>query len=165
MPVPAATDAALPDRRFRTFRAGRSDRDEARLRSVAAFVTSLAAGIYAISHPGALSIVVSLAVIAAGVAWARRSSAAFARAAREVSLTLDEAGIAQRDGEQIRRVAWDELARVELDEDLLVVRLVREGQDDLVLEPIYEGASVYELAAAVAEARDAAKGRPGPPPF
>jgi hypothetical protein len=145
---------------FRTFRAGRSDRDEARLRYVAAFLTSLGAGLYAIARPGPLSIVVSLAVLAAGVAWARRSSLAFARAARDVSLVLDEAGLEQREGGRVLRTPWTDVTRVELDEDLLVVRLVREGQDDLVLEPIYEAVSVSDLAEAVAAARTAAKERP-----
>jgi hypothetical protein len=146
----------------RTFRAGRSDRDEARLRWAAAFVTSLSAGLYALARPGALSIVVSLAVIAAGIAWARRSSAAFARSAREVTLVLDDAGLEQRDGERVQRIGWNDVSRIELDEDLLVVRVVREGQDDLVIEPIYEGSSVSELADAVSIAHRAAKERSGP---
>jgi hypothetical protein len=145
---------------FRTFRAGRSDRDEARLRIAATFVTALSAGLYALARPGPLSIAVSLAVITAGVFWARRANAALARSERVVSLTLDETGVDQSDGDLTRKAAWSEIARIELDEDLLVVRLVREGQDDLVIEPIYEGASLYELAEAIGAARLAAKERP-----
>ncbi len=148
---------------FRTFRAGRSDRDEARLRTLAAFVTSLSAGVYALIRPGPISVTVSLAVIAAGIAWSRRAANALARAARVVSLTLDANGIEQQDGARVVRMAWTEMARIELDEDLLVIRLVREGQDDVVIEPIYEGASLYDLAEAIGAARRAAKEGPAPP--
>lgn len=150
---------------IRTFRAGSSDRDEARLRMGAAVVTSLSAGLYALARPGPIAVVVSLAVIAAGVAWGRRSSKAFARAARVVSLTLDAAGLELVDGERITRLVWTEVARIELDEDLLVVRVVREGHDDLVIEPIYEGVSVYELAEAISSARRTAKDGPSEAPF
>jgi hypothetical protein len=145
---------------FRTFHAGRSDRDEARLRSTAAIVTALGAGLYAIARPGGLAIVVSLAALAAGVAWRRRANAAFDRVARNASLILDANGVELRVGDDARRTAWSEIARVELDEDLLVVRLILDGQEDVVIEPIYEGASLQDLADAVAAARKAAKERP-----
>ena len=146
---------------YRTFRAGRSDRDEARLRFVAAIVTALGAGLYALARPGWIAVAISLAALGAGLAWRRRSNAGFERAARGVSLVLDADGVEQRVGADSRRTAWSEIARVELDEDLLVVRLIRDGQEDVVIEPIYEGTSVSDLAEAVAAARTAAKEQPG----
>jgi hypothetical protein len=55
---------------------------------------------------------------------------------------------------------------VRVDEDRLVVCIDRRGDSPLVVEPIWNGGSVYALAEAVAgaKAQHAASGGPGPAP-
>lgn len=137
----APSDEASP---FRTLRAGRADLDEARLRIAAAVVSSLGAGLYALAQPGPFAVVVSITVIAAGIAWARRANKAAARATLETLLDLAPTGFTlARAGE----VAWSTVTGVEVDEDRLVVLVHRTSGDPVVVEPVYDGISVYDLAA------------------
>lgn len=143
----SAADTAPP---FRTLRAGRANLDEARLRMVAAVVCCLGAGLYALARPGTFSIVLSLAVVAATFAWWRRISASQARAAPEIALALTPSGITLAPAPEI---AWAEVRSVEVDEDRLVVLVHRTGGDPFVIEPVYDGISVYDLAALVERCR------------
>lgn len=147
MGEPTSDEADTP---YRTLRAGRADLDEARLRIVAALVTSLGAGLYALARPGPFAIVVSLTVIAAGIAWARRARKSAARATLEVLLDLTPAGLTLAPGPEVR---WDSVTGVEVDEDRLVVLVHRSGGDPLVIEPVFDGISVYDLAALVERCR------------
>lgn len=138
---------------FRTFTVGDVDKDEARLRVAAIGVTSLGAGLFALAHPGPLAITVSLAAIAAGIAWARRANAAGSRAASRTQLVLAPTGLTLTPQPEL---PWAEIASVEVDEDRLVVLVRRTTGEPLVLEPVYDGVSVYELAQAVVLAKNAA---------
>jgi len=135
---------------FVTLRAGRADRDEARLRIVAAVFCCLGAGLYALSHPGGFSIVVSLTVVAAGVAWARRANATAARAAIESLLVLAPTGLTLAPSTE---VPWGVVSGVEVDEDRLVVLVHRSTGDAIVIEPVFDGVSVYDLAALIERCR------------
>lgn len=138
---------------FRTFTVGDVDRDEARLRVAAIGATSIGAGLFALAHPGPLSITVSLAAIAAGIAWARRANAAGSRAASRMQLVLAPTGLTLTPHPEL---AWAEIASVEVDEDRLVVQVRRTTGEPLVIEPVFDGISVYDLAQAVDAARQAA---------
>lgn len=138
------------DAPFRTLRAGRADRDEAQLRVVAAVVCSLGAGLYALSRPGPFAIVVSVTVIAAGVAWAKRANRTAARASVETLLVLAPSGLTLAPASE---VGWSSLTGVEVDEDRLVVLIHRSEGDAIVLEPVYDGLSVYDLAGLVERCR------------
>lgn len=141
----SAVDTSAPDGSpFRTLRAGRADLDEARLRILAAMVCSLGAGLYALARPGPFAIVVSLTVIAAGVAWARRANRSAARASLDVLLELAPTGFTLAPSPE---VAWTLVTGVEVDEDRLVVLVHRSGGEPVVIEPLYDGISVYDLAA------------------
>jgi hypothetical protein len=140
-------DEATP---FRTLRAGRVDRDEARLRVVAAVVCSVGAGLYALAAPGPFSIVVSLAVLAASYTWTRRANLTAARTAADVSLALTPTGPAHTPAPE---TPWSATTGVEVDEDRLVVLVHRSTGDALVIEPVYDGISVYDLAALVERCR------------
>jgi hypothetical protein len=138
------------DAPFVTLRAGRADTDEARLRIVAAVVCSICAGLFALARPGPLSIVVSLAVIAAGLAWAARARRTAERAHAEASLALASSGLTLTG---VPEIPWADVARVDVDEDRLVVMVHRSSGDPVVIEPVYDGISVYDLAALVERCR------------
>jgi hypothetical protein len=146
------------DAPYRTLRAGRVDLDEARLRMVGAVVCSLGAGLYALSRPGPFSIVVSLTVIAASWTWSRRAMSAAARAPLEVLLDLAPTGFTLAPAAQ---VPWSAVTGVEVDEDRLVVLVHRMGGDPVVIEPVYDGISVYDLAALFERCRSFGQSRTG----
>lgn len=135
---------------FGTLRAGRADADEARLRIAAAVVSSLAAGLFALTRPGPLSIAVSVSVVAAGFAWAGRARRSAERARHEVLLVLAPTGLTLAPAAEI---PWSATTGVEVDEDRLVVLVHRDGAEPIVLEPVYDGISVYDLAQRVARCR------------
>jgi hypothetical protein len=63
----------------------------------------------------------------------------------------------------IARVEWSRVRAIEVDEERLVVRVEREGEEPLIIEPLWRGVGVDELARAIDEARIAALGDlPGP---
>lgn len=135
---------------FETLRAGRADLDEARLRMLAAILCSLGAGLYALTRPGAFSIVLSVTVIGVGFMWMRRANQTAARATVEALLVLAPTGLTLTPNDEI---AWSAVTAVEVDEDRLVVLVHRSTGDPLVLEPVYDGISVYDLAARVDRCR------------
>lgn len=145
--MPAAPDDAPP---YATLRAGRADADEARLRIVAAVLSSLGAGLYALARPGPFSIVVSVTVIAAGVAWAARARRTAERATLDTLLVLAPSGLTLAPGPEI---PWSVTTGVEVDEDRLVVVVHRSDGDPVILEPVYDGISVYDLAQRVERCR------------
>jgi hypothetical protein len=92
----------------------------------------------------ALSLVVAIAWLAmAGRAQKRL------RAPAEHALLLDRSGLCLRDGTAERRVVWQDIAAISVDEDRLVVRLDVRGGEPLSIEPRYGGLGVYDLEAAL----------------
>ena len=147
MTAMAAPEASPP---FRTLRAGAANLDEARLRMAGAVLSCLGAGTYALVSPGPFSIALSLAVFGATMAWWRRITASAERASHVVLLALAPSGLTLAPAPEI---AWSEVSRVEVDEDRLVVLVHRTGGEPLVIEPVYDGISVYDLAALVERCR------------
>jgi hypothetical protein len=141
---------------FVTLRAGRADRDEARLRIVAAVVSSLGAGLYALARPGPLAITVSLATVAASFAWAARVRRSVERATQETLLVLAPTGVTLAPNAEL---LWASVRGVEVDEDRLVVLVHRHDAEPLVIEPVYDGMSVYDLAALVDRCRSFGQSR------
>jgi hypothetical protein len=135
---------------FVTLRAGRADRDEARLRIVAAIVSSLGAGLYALARPGYVAITVSVATVVASFAWAARVRRSVERSTHQTLLALAPSGLTLTPNAEI---AWASVRGVEVDEDRLVVLVHHADADPLVIEPVYDGLSVYDLAALVERCR------------
>jgi hypothetical protein len=136
---------------FRTLEVGRADADEARLRSVATLVTLLGAGLFALARPGAISIAVSAAAVAAAVAWAARVRRSGDRAVRGGGLALAPSGLTLAPHPEL---PWSDVRGVEVDEDRLVVLVHRVSvPEPFVIEPVYDGLSVYDLARLVERCR------------
>lgn len=90
--------------------------------------------------------------------------AMFARARRrlaspdrhELRLTPDELVLVE--GPREERLAWGEIARIEVDEDRLVVRIEAPGRDPMTIEPRYGRLGVTELERAIRAAYETASG-------
>jgi hypothetical protein len=108
-------------------------------------------------HPVVRSVLVAAIALAVALYWTFAFAKALRRAKIRVALRLDEEGLHLEEGERRTDVPWGVVDAVEVDEDRLVVRVVRRGDDPLVVEPIWRGTSVYALADAVRAARDAAR--------
>lgn len=138
----------------------RGERSVGRLRLLAAVLSAVAvAWLLVLTDFGWPAIVVALAV---GVAarfwaksWARTERAILAAPAADLVFDDD----ALRLGE--RALPWAAVARVELDNDRLLVRVVpAEGEGEtLELEPPYGGLGLDALGRAIEEARRAARRR------
>ncbi len=130
-----------------------AERADARLRLAGAIVCGVGALVIASLGPTLVGWVVVIAAVFASLGWtaswnaARRRTAAprrYALTLTRASLTLDEAGRATT-------LAWGDVRGVDVDEDRLVVRVHRRtGDAPLLIEPRYEGLSVYALADALA---------------
>ena len=126
----------------------RAERDVARLRLAGAIVCALGAAAIASLGPTWIGWVVVVLASLASVGWtvafvrARRRrgvSTTYSLALRTNTLELSEAG-------RVVSVPWVEVRAAEVDEDRLVVLVHRHGTEaPLVLEPRYEGLSVYAL--------------------
>ena len=125
-----------------------------RLRLTGAIVCGLGAVAIASLGPTLIGWVVVVVAALASFGWtlafigARRRAAVpatYSLALRAASLELVEAGRAVT-------VPWNEIRAAEVDEDRLVVLVHRRGADaPLVIEPRYEGTSVYALCELVAQ--------------
>lgn len=83
----------------------------------------------------------------------------FVRASRRRDahvLRLTRDGIELETKATIARVSWANVVAVDLDEDRLVVRVARQADEPLIVEPIGRSQSIYALADAIRAAREAA---------
>ncbi len=140
------------------------ERQVARLRLLGAFVV-FASGAWLLAE-GATGARLALVVLSwpAVLFWVRSHRITLRRNAAATTLTLDGDGLVLTIAGERTQVAWSVVESVRVDEDRLVVCVVRRGDSPLVIEPIWAGGSVYALAEAVAGARaqHAASGGPGP---
>lgn len=132
----------------------RAERDVARLRLAGAITCGLGAVSIAVLQPTRIGYVVAVLAALASLGW----TISFLRARRRravptaYTLTLRDAGLELCEGTRTVSLAWDEVRAVEVDEDRLVVLVYRrDGAAPLVLEPRYEGTSVYTLCELVAQ--------------
>jgi hypothetical protein len=131
----------------------RGERADARLRLAGAVVCGLGALAIASLGPTLVGWVV---VVVAGLASAGWTTS-YARARRRTSeprrytLTLTRDALTLHEAGSETTLPWDTVRAVDVDEDRLVVRVHRASGDvPLVIEPRYEGVSVYALADLVA---------------
>jgi hypothetical protein len=83
-----------------------------------------------------------------------RSSVAQLASAGDHYLETDPEALTIRSGAQLRRLAWSEIAEVEIDEDRLVVQLrLHSGGRALAIEPQYGELGLYELGEWIQRAR------------
>jgi len=72
-------------------------------------------------------------------------------------LVLGPEGLSLIEGARERRVAWEDVAAIETDDDRLVVEIrLRNEAEPLVVEPRYGGLGVVDLEAAILAAREQA---------
>lgn len=128
------------------------ERSVGRLRLIAAVISTVAVlWLLVLTDFGWPAIALALVVVLAARFWARswvRTERAAANAA-PVDLVLDETGMQL--GE--RALPWRGIARVELDHDRLLVRVVPVDGEPLELEPPYEGLGLEALGRAIEDAR------------
>ncbi len=145
----------------------RAERADASLRLAGAVVCGLGALTIAALEPTLVGWVVVLVASLASVGWA----ASYAGARRRTSvpirytLTLGADALALCEAGRVETLRWEAVRAVDVDEDRLVVRVHRrEGGAPLVLEPRYEGVSVYALAELVGARVCPAASQTGPAP-
>lgn len=138
----------MPTRRFEVDVAGTLA--IGRLRLAAATVVLIATlGIVA-TGPGLVGWVCVVGGWAAAVAWIRSWRASRHRAlVADQHLLLGDEGLALRLEGREEFVAWTEVEGAEVDEDRLVVRVLRRNSPALVIEPMFRGVGVHELADAI----------------
>jgi len=81
-----------------------------------------------------------------GVFWLRRGLREQDRALQaDHHVLLDLTGITLHDGPRTTRVLWTDVAAVVVDEDRIVVNVMRSQGEPLPIEPIFGGLGVYDL--------------------
>jgi hypothetical protein len=134
----------------------REVRDRVRLRLLAA-LPALAGGIWLLwtTDNTLLRLLAGAGLVFATVWVVRaRSSVAQLASAGDHYLETDPEGLTVRAGAQQRRLAWSEIAAVEIDEDRLVIQLrLQSGGRPLAIEPQYGELGLYELGEWIQRAR------------
>lgn len=124
----------------------RAVRDTRRLRAAAAVIAILGSVWLAATQNHWL--VGGLAVLTGvyGVFWLRRGLREQDRALQaDHHVLLDLTGITLHDGPRTTHIVWTDVAAVVVDEDRIVVSVMRSQGEPLRVEPIFGGLGVYEL--------------------
>ena len=136
----------------------REVRDRMRLRLPAALL-AFGGGVWLLwAADNSLLRVVAGAGLVFATMWVVRARTSVAQLAHadDHYLESDADGLTVRSGTQLRRLAWSEIAAVEIDEDRLVVLLrLRDGSRPLAIEPQYGELGLYELGEWIQSARPA----------
>jgi hypothetical protein len=130
-----------------------AERADARLRLAGAVVCGVGALVIASLGPTLVGWIVVIIAAVAALGWTASWNAARRRTAepRRYTLTLARASLTLDEAGRETTLAWHEVRAVDVDEDRLVVRVHRRtGDAPLLIEPRYEGLSVYALADALA---------------
>jgi hypothetical protein len=130
-----------------------AERADARLRLVGAVVCGLGALVIASLRPTLIGWVVVVVAAVAALGWTASWVATRRRTAepRRYALTLTHEALTLHDAGRDTALRWHAIRAVDVDEDRLVVRVYRtSGDAPLVIEPRYEGVSVYALAEQIA---------------
>ncbi|UJR80551.1 hypothetical protein [Sandaracinus amylolyticus] len=122
------------------------------LRSVAIVVVLLSIGGLALGLRNWVGLLFSIVGLAACAAWVALVGRSRRRARGNVSLRLEPDALRFVDGATTIELPWSEITAVEVDEDRLDVRVARHDADPLRIEPMFRGASVYDLADAISAA-------------
>jgi hypothetical protein len=83
------------------------------------------------------------------VVWAVMIAKAKKRARGHVALCLTRERLIYRDGIDTFEIAWTDVHSIEVDEELLVVLILRSSGSPVRVEPLFRGMGVYDLADAV----------------
>jgi len=129
------------------------ERADARLRLAGAIVCGLGALAIASLGPTLIGWIVVVVSGLASAGWTTSYVRARRRTAepRRYSLTLTRDSLALHEAGRETTLRWDAVRDVDVDEDRLVVRIHRTANEaPLVIEPRYEGMSVYALAELIA---------------
>lgn len=122
------------------------------LRTVAVVVTLGAIVALAFTLPNWVGLFFAVLGVAAAAGWTAMIARARRRVAGAVTLRLTPDGLHYLDGVSTLDLPWSEIDAVDVDEDRLDVRIARRGAAPLRIEPMFRGASVYQLADAIRDA-------------
>jgi hypothetical protein len=143
---------------FRSF-----ERDAAGERAIAALRIAGAIGVLAGAgwlvavHPSPRAVAFAVLGAIVGLAWIGAFVRGRRRARERVALHLrPDALVIEVSGEECASIPWSQVRRIRVDEERLVVRVEREGNEPLVVEPLWRGVGVHDLARAIDHARAAA---------
>jgi hypothetical protein len=120
----------------------RAEREVLRLRAAAGAV-ALVAGAWLVLLPDWLPRLFGVLGCGFGALWIARWRRG-PTPATEAYLELSDAVLLRRTGDVVERVPWADVRDVEVDEDRLVVRVERQGETPMLLEPRY-GLGLYAL--------------------
>lgn len=119
------------------------------VRAVAIAGTLVSIGGLAFALPTWVGGIFALMGLAAVAAWSVMVRRGRARARARVALELAPEQLRYEDGSAASEVAWSEVEAISVDEDRLDILVERRGGEPLRIEPLFRGASVYELADAI----------------
>ncbi|AKF06863.1 hypothetical protein [Sandaracinus amylolyticus] len=129
-----------------------NERSAALLRSVGIVVVLLSVGGLALALRNWVGLLFSVAGLAACAGWVALVGRSRRRARGTVSLRLEPDALRLADGATTIELPWSDVSDVAVDEDRLDVRITRRDGDPLRIEPMFRGASVYDLADAICAA-------------
>jgi hypothetical protein len=140
----------------------RAEREGALLRAGAALVVTVA-GAWLMVLPYSVPRLFALAGFAFAGLWLARAARMRRRIrnSAEHYLELGPDALRMRDGGELHAVAWPEIETIWVDEDRLVLNIVRRNGAVLEIEPRYRGVALYGLCDAVRAAKSRAAGRGG----
>ncbi len=135
-----------------------SERGAALLRTAAALLVAVSAT-WLLALPYAVPRAVAVVGLVFAILWIARSLRTTARAGdpAEHYLELTDSALCLREGPVSERVPWLDIAGLALDEDRLLLRVVRRQGPPLEIEPRYRGLGLHALYEAVAAAWERAR--------
>lgn len=119
------------------------------VRAVAIAGTLVSIGGLAFALPNWVGGVFAALGLAAVAGWTVMVVRGRARTRSRVALDLAPEHLRYEDGTRTSEIAWSEVEAISVDEDRLDVLVERRGAEPLRIEPLFRGASVYELADAI----------------
>lgn len=132
------------------------------MRLGAALVSGPAGLAVLVGAPGWIPKIIGLLGLLVAVGWiaAWRRARTRLDEARGWTLTLDAEGIGVRAGKHEADVGWTEVDETQVDEDRLLIEVVRHDGSTVVIPPGWEGFGLHELRDVIESARaDASRAR------
>jgi hypothetical protein len=132
-----------------------AERSVAWLRLVAALASLVAAGWLVMIVPPGRGLLCAGLGAAGALLWLGLfvRGRCVVRRAGEHRVVLGAGELTLHEGPRVVRIPWEEIASVRADEEHLVVEVMPHTGAPLGIEPRYGGLGMYELAAAIEEAR------------
>lgn len=146
-----------PETRVVLHASATATRQEAGLR-LSLGTLALGSAIWLAVLPGRVTKLAALLALPLALLMIRRGLRALREPPRKERLELDPVGLLLTAPEGDTRVEWSNVRSVELDEDRLVVCVIKRDGGEIAIEPRYSGVPLRELAETVAAFRTRALG-------